>query len=149
MDSLKKAGILTGAAVGGVIGGTLSVVGKVTRIKIIDTLGSSIVDSTIYTGAIAGDLASGTTDLISGKLTGNAQKVADGVEDLKEGGSKVAQNVVGNLKLLADNGGEILTGVKERDRDKIKHGAKNLAMATAVGLITVGAVKIDEGEEEN
>ncbi|QHI71776.1 hypothetical protein [Aminipila terrae] len=147
MDSIKKAGIIAGAAVGGVIGGTLSVVGKVTDIKIIDSLGSSIVDSTIYTGAIAGDIASGATDVITGKVTKNADKFNDGVHDLKEGGNKVIENFVDNFKLVADNSGKILEGIKEKDTDKIKRGAKTLAKATAVGLITVGAVKIDEEED--
>lgn len=68
MNLIKKAGILTGAVVGGVIGGTLSVIGKVAKIKIIDDIGESVIDSTILTGTIAGNLASGTTDLLTGKI---------------------------------------------------------------------------------
>lgn len=147
MDLLKKAGIITGAAVGGVIGGTLSVVGKVADIKIIDNIGSSIVDSTIYTGSIAGDIASGTSEIIAGKATKNSDKVSNGVHDLKKGGGKVVGNFVNNFKLVANNGGEILEGVKERDTDRIKHGAKTLVKVTAVGLMTVGAIKIDEEEQ--
>ncbi|MBE6035680.1 MAG: hypothetical protein E7222_13425 [Clostridiales bacterium] len=146
MDSLKKAGIIAGAAVGGVIGGTLSVVGKVADIKIIDSIGSSIIDSTIYTGSIAGDIASGTTEVITGKITKNPDKVGEGVQDLKEGGSKVVGNFVNNFKLVASNSGEILEGVKARDTEKIKHGAKTLAKVAAVGIMTVGAIKIDEEE---
>nr|WP_315022994.1 hypothetical protein [uncultured Aminipila sp.] len=147
MDTLKKAGIIAGAAVGGVIGGTLSVVGKVADIKIIDNIGSSIIDSTIYTGEIAGDIASGTTEVISGKITKNPDKVTEGVQDLKDGGSKVVGNFVNNFKLVATNGGEILEGVKERDAEKIKHGAKTLAKVAAVGIMTVGAIKIDDDTE--
>lgn len=148
MDSLKKAGIIAGATVGGVIGGTLSVVGKVSDIKIIDNIGSSIVDSTIYTGSIAGDIASGTTEIIAGKVTKNPTKVNTGVEDLKEGGSKVVGNFVNNFKLVANNGGEILEGIKERDTEKIKQSTKTLAKVAAVGIMTVGAIKIDEDESE-
>lgn len=148
MDTLKKAGIIAGAAVGGVIGGTLSVVGKVADIKIIDNIGSSIVDSTIYTGEIAGDIASGTTEVIAGKITKNPDKVTGGVQDLKDGGSKVVGNFVNNFKLITSNGGEILEGVRERDSEKIKHGAKSLAKVAAVGIMTVGAIKIDD-EENN
>ncbi len=148
MDTLKKAGIIAGAAVGGVIGGTLSVIGKVTDIKIIDNIGSSIVDSTIYTGEIAGDIASGTTEVIAGKITKNPDKVTGGVQDLKDGGSKVAGNFVNNFKLVTSNGGEILEGVRERDSEKIKHGVKSLAKVAAVGIMTVGAIKIDD-EENN
>lgn len=148
MDTLKKAGIIAGATVGGVIGGTLSVVGKVADIKIIDNIGSSIIDSTIYTGEIAGDIASGTTEVIAGKITKNPDKVSNGVQDLKDGGSKVVGNFVNNFKLVTSNGGEILEGVKERDTEKIKHGAKTLAKVAAVGMMTVGAIKIDDDEND-
>ncbi|MHC1723180.1 MAG: hypothetical protein AB9836_08260 [Aminipila sp.] len=148
MDTLKKAGIIAGAAVGGVIGGTISVVGKVADIKIIDNIGSSIIDSTIYTGEIAGDIASGTTEVITGKITKNPDKVNGGVKDLKSGGNKVVGNFVNNFKLVTSNGGEILEGVKKRDTEKIKHGAKTLAKVAAVGLVTVGAIKIDDDEND-
>jgi hypothetical protein len=144
MDLMKKAGIIAGATVGGVIGGTLSVVGKVAKVKIIDDIGSSIVDSTIYTGSIVGDIASGTTDLVAGKVTKNQEKVQDGVGTLKEGGSKVVDNFVNNFKLVVGNSGEILEGVKTRDLEKVSHGTKTLAKVVAVGAMTVGAIKIDE-----
>lgn len=149
MDFMKKAGIIAGATVGGIIGGTLSVVGKVTKVKIIDDIGSSIVDSTIYTGSIAGDIASGATDLVAGKVTKNQEKAQEGVDTLKEGGSKVVDNFVNNFKLVLENGGEILEGVKEKDLEKVSHGTKTLAKVVAVGAMTVGAIKIDEGEEKN
>ncbi|MFV0517834.1 MAG: hypothetical protein ACK5MV_10615 [Aminipila sp.] len=147
MNAIKKVGIIAGATVGGVIGGTLSVVGKVADIKVIDSIGTAVIDSTIYTGAIAGDLASGATEVIAGKVTKNPTKIKTGVKELKRGGGKVVGNIVNNVKLVAENSGEIVEGLKERDSDKIKHGAKTLAKVTAVGLMTVGAIKIDEEEQ--
>lgn len=149
MDTLKKAGIIAGAAVGGVIGGTLSMVGKVADIKIIDSIGTSIIDSTIYTGTIAGDIASGTTEVITGNVTKNPDKVHHGIKDLKNGGSKIVGNFVDNFKLVAENSGEILEGVKARDSNKIKHGVKTLAKVTAIGLITVGAIKLDDEDDSD
>lgn len=146
MEPLKKAGIIAGAAIGGVIGGTISVVGKVSKVKIIDEIGSSIVDSTIYTGTIVGDIASGTTDLVAGKITKNEDQSQEGLTTLKEGGGKVVDNFVNNFKLVAKNGGEILEGIKEKDMDKVSHGAKTLVKTVAVGAMTVGAIKIDEGD---
>ncbi len=64
MNNIKKAGIITGAVVGGVIGGTISFIGKVSNQKFIDELGESVVDSTILTGGIAGEIASGATNMV-------------------------------------------------------------------------------------
>ncbi|QOX63455.1 hypothetical protein FRZ06_08860 [Anoxybacterium hadale] len=142
MNNIKKAGIITGAVVGGVIGGTISVIGKVTKKKFIDELGESVVDSTILTGGIAGEIASGTTHLISGKIQNQQDKLEEGKTELKSAGSQVVHNFVNNVKTVVDNSGEILEGVKEKDGKKILRGTKTLAKVVAVGAITVGAIKI-------
>lgn len=148
MNNIKKAGIITGAVIGGAIGGTLSVIGKVTKKKFIDELGESVVDSTILTGEIAGDIASGATNMISGKIQKSRPRVEKGKGELKAAGTKVVGNFVHNVKTIADNSGEIVEGVKEKDHRKILRGAKTLAKVAAVGAITVGAVKV-KPEEEN
>lgn len=150
MNNIKKAGIITGAVVGGAIGGTISFIGKMTRQKFIDELGESIVDSTILTGGIAGDIASGTTHVISGKIQNRNRKVKKGKEELLSAGNQVVQNFVQNVHTVVDNGGEILEGVKEKDGRKVVRAAKTLVKVAAVGAITVGPIKIktDEAEKE-
>ena len=148
MNKIKKAGIVTGAVVGGVIGGTISFIGKVSNQKFIDELGESVVDSTILTGGIAGDVASGATNVISGKIKKSDRKVKEGKEELISAGTQVVDNFVGNVKTVVNNSGDIIEGVKEKDRRKILGGAKTLAKVIAVGAITVGTIKIKQ-ETEN
>ncbi len=148
MDKIKKTGILTGAIVGGVVGGAISIIGKVAKIKIIDDIGESVVDSTILTGTIAGNLASGTTDLLAGKIQNDQHLVKEGVADLKDTGNKVINNFIGNVKLVANSGGEILSGVKKKDLHKTAGGVKSLIKVVTVGLLTVGAIKIKEDGKE-
>jgi hypothetical protein len=148
VNNIKKAGIITGAVVGGAIGGTLSVIGKVTKKKFIDELGESVVDSTILTGGIAGDVASGTTNVISGKIEKSRRKVEKGKKELKSAGTQVARNFVSNVRTVVDNSGEILEGVKEKNPKRILRGVKTLAKVAAVGAITVGAIKVKPEEPE-
>lgn len=147
MNNIKKAGIITGAVVGGAIGGTISFIGKMTNRKFIDELGESVIDSTILTGEIAGDIASGATNVISGKIQNSRHKVEEGKDDLKSAGTQVVQNFVNNVQTVVENSGEILEGVKEKDRKKIMRGAKTLAKVAAVGAITVGTIKIKPESE--
>lgn len=148
MNNIKKAGIITGAVVGGVIGGTISFIGKVSKQKFIDELGESVVDSTILTGGIAGEIASGATNVISGKVKKSGRKVEEGKEELKSAGTQVVDNFVNNVKAVVDNSGEIIEGVKKKDKKKILRGAKTLAKVAAVGAITVGTIKIKPEEDE-
>ena len=148
MDSIKKTGIIAGAVVGGVVGGGISVIGKVAKMKIVDDIGASITSSSILTGALAGELVSGTADAVSGKLAKNPSRTKDGLNDLKDCGKQVVNNFFTNVHYLADNGGEIAAGIKGRDKGKIVGGAKKLAKIAAVGAITVGAIKMTDSDEK-
>jgi len=148
MNQIKKAGIIAGAVVGGAIGGTISLIGKMTNQKFLDELGESVVDSTILTGGIAGDIASGATNVISGKIQNSRRKVEEGKGELKSAGTQVVQNFVNNVQTVVDNSGEILEGVKEKDRKKIVRGAKTLVKVAAVGAITVGTIRIKPEAQE-
>ena len=149
MNNIKKAGIITGAVVGGAIGGTISFIGKISNQKFIDELGESVVDSTILTGGIAGDIASGATNVISGKIKNSRRMVEEGKDDLKSAGNQVVQNFVDNVQTVVDNSGEIIEGVKGKDRKRMIRGAKTLAKVVAVGAITVGTIKVKAEDPEN
>ena len=143
MDAIKKAGIIGGAVVGGIIGGTLSIVGHLVKSKFVDELGENIVDSTILTGSIAGQIASGAADVVVGGVQKEAGHVEQGKKDLKAGGGKILGNYVNNAKLIIHNSGDIVKGVKSRDIKKVLNGAKTLGKIAAIGAITVGAIKIE------
>ena len=143
MDVIKKAGIVGGAVIGGVIGGALSIVGHVTKNKVVDELGENIVDSTILTGSIAGQIASGAADVVVGGIQKEPEHIDRGKKDLKAGGGKIVGNYVTNAKLIINNSGDIVGGVKNRDVKRVLNGAKTLGKIVAIGAITVGAIKIE------
>ncbi|GAB1476699.1 hypothetical protein MASR2M70_15350 [Bacillota bacterium] len=149
MDIIKKAGIIGGAVVGGIIGGAMSVAGHVTGIKFVNDLGENIIDSTILTGSIAGQLASGTADLVSGGIKKNPDHIKQGKKDLKAGGGRIVGNYVSNAKLIINNSGDIVRGAKNRDIKQVLNGAKTLGKIAAVGAITVGAIKIESDRSKS
>lgn len=169
MKPIKKAGIVIGATLGGVIGGAIAVVGHVTKKKFLDDLGSNIVDSTILTGEIAGEAASGAVHLAAGgvEAIGEAiDKKGDkpikryihlkkkrshlkaAKRDLKSAGGRVFGNMVRNFKMTVNSVGAIAQGIAEKDKEKVKREIKTLGKMAAVGAITVGAIKVDPEEEK-
>lgn len=148
MNKIKKAGIVAGAIFGGVLGGTISVIGKVSKQKFIDDLGESVVDSTILTGSIAGEVASGATSFVSGKIKKKPEHVKRGKKDLQSAGGKVVDNFMENVHTLADNSGEILDGMKKKDKRQVKKAVGNLVKVMIIGAITVGAVKTRQESQE-
>ena len=149
MNTIKKAGIITGAVFGGVVGGAISVIGKVSKKKFVDELGESIIDSSILTGEIYGGIASGATQVISGKIKKNSKEVNEGIEDIKDSGGVLVDNFITNTKTIIDNSGEIVDGIKQKNGRKILRGAKSLAKYAAVSTITVGSMKIKPEEDDD
>lgn len=161
MKPIKKAGIIIGATIGGVVGGAVSVVGHVTKIKFLDDLGNSIVDSTILTGEITGEAASGVMHLAAGGAEAlgefmevekaNSRKkrrhLKAAKRDLKDAGGAVLGNAFTNVKIVAKTSGGIAKGIKEGDKAKVLKGVKTLGKMATIGAITVGAIKIDPEED--
>ena len=132
MDTIKKTGIIAGAVIGGIVGGGISLVGKLAKVKIVDDIGSSITSSSILTGELTGTLASGTVDAVTGKISKNSKRTEEGVNDLKRTGKQVVNNVFTNVDYIIENRKE----------------PKKLAKFLAVGTITVGAVKMTDADEK-
>ena len=86
--------------------------------------------------------------MVSGKIAKDNIKVRHGKDDVKAGCGKMVGNVVGNVKLVAENGGEIIKGARHMDKKRVVKGAKSLAKVVAVGMMTVGAIKISNDEED-
>lgn len=142
MDSLKKAAIFIGAVTGGVLGGTIELAGKMTKVNFLNELGESIVDSALLTGEILGGAISGTADVIAGSVTKDLDKLEDGGRELGQAGKQVVGNAVTNIQMMAENGGEVIQGVVNRDKDRTTNALKTLAKMATIGVITVGAIKI-------
>lgn len=148
MGKIKQAGVCAGIAVGSVIGGTVSMIGKMTDKRVIDELGENIMDSTILTGEIVGEAASGATNLVAGKIKKQPSKVKKGKKELGSAGGRVVENAVTNVKNVADQSGEILEGIKMKDKKRVAKGLRTLGKMAVVGMLTVGAIKVDEIAEE-
>lgn len=143
MGKIKRIGIGAGIIVGSVVGGTVSFIGKMADKKEIDRLGENIMDSTILTGEIAGSAASGLTRIVAGTLKREAGQVRKGKRELGSVGERVLENAVENVRNVADQGEEILAGVKTHDRCRVNRGLRTLGKMAVVGMLTVGAVKVD------
>ena len=148
MDTIKKTGIVAGAVLGGVVGGSISLVGKLAKVKVIDDVGSSVVSSSILMGGLVGNAASGAVDAVSGKVMGDSEKTKEGLDDMAETGKALVNNVVENVKYIADSGVEIASGIQARDKPRVIRSTKKLVKWAAVGAITVGVVKMTDADEK-
>ena len=147
MDSLKKTGVIVGAVFGGVVGGGISLVGKLANVKVIDDVGSSVVSSSLLMGRLVGDVASGAADAVCGKITKDETQVKEGLDNIKGTGKKLVNNFVENVTYIGNSGMEIASSIKANDKPRAVRNAKKLVKWVAVGTITVGVVKMEDSGE--
>jgi len=148
MKRIKEAGIAIGAVAGGIIGGAVSLAGKLSKVEVIEELGDGIVDSAILTGGLVGEALSGTADMVSGGIKKDAKRVAEGKREIKHAAKTTIGNAVHNIGMIGESGVEIAGGLARGDSEKALKGIKTLAKMAAIGLVTVGAVKISHKEEK-
>lgn len=149
MNGFKKAGVYGGIAFGSVVGGTVSLMGKLTNVQFLDDLGGNIMDSAILTGEITGQAASGAADIIRGTWRKSPPQLQKGKHDLTQAGSKIAANLWDNCRLIQKNSGEIIAGLYTRNPKRVKNGAKTLGKVIAISFVTVGAIKIDDSSDSS
>ncbi|MGP1570287.1 MAG: hypothetical protein ACTTH0_05135 [Eubacteriales bacterium] len=147
MRKIKKGAIIAGAVLGGAIGGTISFTGKLAKVKPLDSLGNNILNSFLYTGEIAGEFIAGGSDIAVGAIKKDRVRLKQGANNLKSGAGKIVNNYATNFKLIGGSGAEIISGVMKKDKVRIIKGGKRLAKIITVGMLSVGAIKIDDDKE--
>ena len=141
--NIKKYGILTFALTNGVLGGLVSLTGKMFNNKFLDSLGEDIVDSSIFTGELVGDAIGGVNDVIAGKIKEDPERLADGAKILKGFAKDSVRNIASNLVLIADTGEEAVVSLIDKENQKAYRAIKTLGKVLIIGTLTGGAIKVD------
>ncbi|WP_339276367.1 hypothetical protein MKY59_05120 [Paenibacillus sp. FSL W8-0426] len=147
MSFLKDLGQFAGKVTGRVLGGSVRVVGEVTGSQYIKEVGNGVEKATVHTGRTVGDLASGVYDVAKGVITNDGATVDHGLNDIGGAVSDTAKGVVASAKYVYNNGKDVVTGIKDEDMDRVKHGAKGLVTAAAVSVIAVGILDVADGAD--
>jgi hypothetical protein len=147
MGFLKGLGNFAGEVVGGVLGGTVRVVGEVTGSKFIKEIGDGVENATKFAGKTAGDLASGAWDVTAGIVTQNEQKMSEGLGDIGGAVSSTAKGIGHMVVNVVENGTDVVKGIANDDSERLKNGAKGLIYTAAVGVIAVGIVDLADGPD--
>jgi len=147
MSFLKGLGNFAGDVVGGVLGGTVRVVGEVTGSQFIKEIGDGVENATKFAGKTVGDLASGTWDVAAGIVTQDEAKMDAGLGDIGGAVSSTAKGVGHMIVNVVDNGASVVKGIGNNDSELLKTGAKGLIYTAAVGAIAVGIVDVVDGAD--
>ncbi|SDD64177.1 hypothetical protein SAMN05428987_5503 [Paenibacillus sp. CF095] len=147
MIFLKGLGQLAGEVTGKVLGGSVRVVGEIAGSPFIKEVGNGVEKATINTGKTVGQLASGTYDLASGAIRKDDTAIDAGLADIGGAVTTTAKGVAISVKYVYKSGKDVVVGMQEEDKDRVKLGAKNLLAAAAVTTLAVGVIDAVDGAE--
>lgn len=142
-NSIRKAGIIAFAVIGGTMGGGVSLTGKMLKNKYIEHLGEDMIDSALFTGELVGEAFGGVNDIITGKINNDKERTNDGIESLKGFTKDSIHNVATNLSLIGEKSEEAIVSLIDNDKSKALEAAKTLGEILLIGTLTMGAIKVN------
>ncbi|MFC3747950.1 hypothetical protein [Paenibacillus sp. GCM10012306] len=145
MGFLKGLGSLAGQVVGGVIGGSIEIVGEVTNSNFIKEVGKGVHQTTARTGERLGSLASGTYDVVAGTITGDKSQSNKGLEEVFDTVGNTAKDIGNGIVHVAGKGMGTVEAIIGGDKDKAIELGKDLAKISAIGVLSIGIIDLVEG----
>ncbi|RXZ79503.1 hypothetical protein EBB07_22485 [Paenibacillaceae bacterium] len=147
MSFLKGLGQVTGEVAGRVVGGSVRVVGELAGSKFVKEIGDSVENASIKVGRTAGEFASGVYDTAAGTVQNDKDRQQAGLQDMGNAASDTAKGAVDSAKYVYNSGKELVEGISEDDRAKIRSGAKGVVLAAATAALAVGVIDIVDGPD--
>ena len=147
MTFLKNLGQLTGQVTGRVVGGSVRVVGELAGSGFVKEIGDSVERASVKVGTTAGEFASGAYDAAAGTISGDKGQQQIGMDDMGHAARDTANGVVNSAKYAYSSGKQVVEGIQEDDRAKLRSGAKGVVLAAAAAALVVGVVDIADGPD--
>lgn len=147
MGFLKELGSFVGEVAGGIVGGTVNLVGEITGSEFIEEIGDGIKKASAFAGDKIGEAASGTWDIAAGIITQDQNQLNHGLDDLGQAAGDTAKAAGNTLCNVVGNGANVVSGLIDGDSDRLKEGAKGLVKFGAIGALSFGVIDLVDGIE--
>jgi len=147
MGFLKELGSFVGEVAGGVIGGTVNIIGELTGSEFIEEIGDGIKKASSFAGEKLGEAASGTWDVAAGIITQDETQLNAGLSDMGKAVGDTAKAAGHTICNVVENGASVVGGVVDGDTDRLKEGAKGLVKFGVVGALSFGVIDLMDGAD--
>lgn len=147
MGFLKELGSFVGEVTGGIVGGTVNVIGDITGSEFIGEIGDGIKKASSFAGDKLGEAASGTWDIAAGIITQDSTQFEEGLQDIGKACGDTAVAAGHAVCNIVDNGANVVGGIVDGDTDRIKDGTKGLVKVGVVGVLSLGIIDLVDGAD--
>lgn len=146
MGFLKGLGSFVGEAAGGIVGGTVNLIGELTGSEFIEEIGDGIKKASSFAGEKLGEAASGTWDVAAGIITQDEQQLNAGLGDMGKAVGDTAKAAGHTICNVVENGVNVVGGIVDGDTSRLKDGAKGLVKFSLVTGLSLGMIDLIDGE---
>ncbi|WNS76266.1 HNH endonuclease [Bacillus sp. DTU_2020_1000418_1_SI_GHA_SEK_038] len=153
MVVFRGIGKVVNTVVGGAAKGGVKVVSKAVSAKneelgkYIADVGNSVVDASKGALDSVSQFADGAVRGAYGVVKKDDYHKGRGWNDIKDSSSRTVKGIGTGIKYTAKSAGITLQGLKNKDKDQILHGVKNLGKVAAVTTFAVGVIDIIDGSD--
>lgn len=147
MGFLKELGSFVGDVAGGIVGGTVNVIGELTGSEFIEEIGDGIKKASSFAGEKLGEAASGTWDVAAGIITQDEGQLNTGLGDMGKAVGDTAKAAGHTICNVVENGANVVGGIVDGDTSRLKDGAKGLVKFGVVGALSFGVIDLIDGAD--
>ena len=153
MRVFRNIGKGIGTVGGGLIGGSVKVVGKAVGSKWkgtgewLEDVGDSVQSASKIALDNAGQFVDGAVQGTYGAIKKDEYYKQKGLNDLKDSTGKTIKGIGSTLKYTANNAGSTYKGFRSGDKEQAIKGLKNLGKVVAVSGLAIGVVDLVDGAD--
>ncbi|MBY0121976.1 HNH endonuclease [Bacillus sp. S/N-304-OC-R1] len=153
MVVFREIGKVVNTVVGGAAKTGVKAVSKAVSIrndelgKYLEDVGNSVVDASRGAVDSVTQFADGTVRGVYGVVKKDDYHKNRGWNDIKDSSGRTVKGIGSSIKYTAKSAGLTLQGLKNKDREQILNGVKNLGKVAAVTTFAVGVIDIIDGAD--
>ncbi|MFE8699757.1 HNH endonuclease [Cytobacillus sp. FJAT-54145] len=154
MAIFRNIGKVTNTVVGGAAKGGVKLVSKAVSTKnkelgqYIGEVGNTVIDASKGAVDTVGQLADGVARGGYGLLKNNDSSKQQGWYDIKDSTGRTVKGIGSSIKYTVKSAGITANGLKNKDKEQILKGVKNLGKVVAVTTFAVGVVDFVDGVDK-
>lgn len=141
MGVIKALGSFAGKLAGGVVGGTVELVGEVTKSNFIKEIGQGVYKASSKSGELLGRMAEGTVDTVVGTISDNTKLANKGKKQFVDAASDTIKGTIYGTVNVVKKGIDTTSAILDGDKEKTVECVKDIVKIVAVGALSISVIE--------
>ncbi|MBE6068066.1 MAG: hypothetical protein E7211_10320 [Clostridium lundense] len=145
MGLIKNIVSITSKLAGGVIGGTVEIIGEATNSDFIKDIGQGVYQVSSKSGELLGNLAEGTVDTVVGVISDDDYLKNKGKDQFVNAAGDTIKGVANGVVTVTKKGIHTAGAILDGDKEKAIECGKDLVKIAAVSALSIGVIDVLDG----